>query len=124
MNDSPTEERRHRERSPFRNIWWGAALILVGIAFLPRNMNIVSFDNEWWALFILIPVGGAFITAWQRYQQAGQITAQVVGSCVGGCVLLFVTAMFFFHLNWSVLWPVFLILGGLGALLSSMVARR
>jgi hypothetical protein len=123
MNNSPIEERPPRH-TPFRTLGWGAALILLGVVFLLRNVGWLELNGNWWALFILLPVSGIFFTAWQRYQRLGRLTSGIVSSLLGGCVLLFVMAVFLFNLNWGTIWPVFLIIGGLGALALSWVARK
>jgi len=98
----------------------GAVLVVIGIIFLLQNLNIFDiafpFDN-WWALFILIPAATSFYRVWQDYQQNGRLTNMSRGALVGGFILLFVSAVFLFELDWSKIWPVFLIFAGLSALL-------
>jgi len=43
---------------------------------------------------------------------------------MGGLAMLTVTAIFLMDLEWSRIWPVFLILVGIGALLPSLFGRR
>ena len=47
----------------------------------------------------------------------GRFTPAMSGALTGFLVLTFITLMLFFDLSWSLLWPVFLILAGVGALL-------
>jgi hypothetical protein len=94
----------------------GAVLIFLGLIFLAQNAGLFFFNN-WWALFVLIPAFGSFANALRAYQESGQrLTRQVRGSLVAGTAFLFLTAMLLFSLNWSLLWPVFLILVGVGLL--------
>ena len=109
-------EKHHDDPLPWLG---GAVLVIVGIALLLRNFTGFSLNN-WWALFILIPVVGSFGAAWRDYQNHGW-TAAVRGSLVGGTILLFVMSMFLFSLSWGALWPVFLIIAGVGALLSAVL---
>jgi hypothetical protein len=41
---------------------------------------------------------------------------------LGGLVLTFLAAVFLFNLNFGALWPVFLILGGIGLLLNALLS--
>jgi uncharacterized membrane protein len=51
----------------------------------------------------------------------GQFTGPVIGSLVGGMVLITVTATFLFSMNWAIVLPVILILLGCGVLASGLV---
>jgi len=118
MNE-PTPPRRE---SPGENVAWiaGAVLILLGIIFLVLNLTGLYLAN-WWALFILIPALGSFAAAWRAYQEAGgRFTAAVRGPAIGGLVLLALTFIFLFRLDWGRIWPIFLIIGGLAALFSAL----
>jgi hypothetical protein len=115
------EERRAARGGRFGSAWiGGVVLILLGVIFLAQNLGGFYLGN-WWALFILIPAAGAFGTAWNSYQNAGgQITAAVRGSLFGGLILTLVAGAFLFNLNWGLIWPIFIILAGIGALLSAL----
>jgi len=90
-------------------------LIIIGVLMLLSNFTGLNMGN-WWALFILIPVFGSFGSAWRLYQVHGTMPPEVRGPLLGGVFLLFVFIMFFFGFNWTLFWPVFLILAGIGAL--------
>jgi hypothetical protein len=60
------------------------------------------------------------MAAWR----AGMHPAAISGPLVGGLAMLTVAAIFLFELQWSRVWPVFLILAGIGALLPSLLDRR
>ena len=94
---------------------FGGILIAIGVFLLLRNLTGLNLGN-WWALFILIPAAGSLVSAWKLYEAHGTIDAAVRGPLVGGVILLFVFAMFFFGFNWSLFWPVLMILAGIGAL--------
>jgi hypothetical protein len=98
----------------------GAILIVLGVGFLAQSFGFIDFTN-WWALFIFIPAVGSFAAAWRRYQAAGRLTSGALGSLIGGIVLSAVALGFLFNfqsgLNWNLVWPVLLILGGLALLL-------
>lgn len=101
---------------------WVPGLILVGLGafFLLRNFTDFRLDN-WWALFILIPAFGSLGNFRRAYQRSGRINGEARGSLIGGLILLFVAAIFLFGWNWGAVWPVFLIIAGVGALLSGLL---
>jgi hypothetical protein len=113
-----TSRRDHGSRQP---AWIaGGVLILIGVIFIIRNVS--GFElNNWWALFILIPALGSLGTAWQMFERNGRrFTAASRGPLIGGLILLAVAAAFLFDLDWGRIWPMFLILAGLGAVLTSI----
>jgi hypothetical protein len=118
----PTNEARPSRQRP----GWiaGGVLILVGVVFIIRNVSGLAFDN-WWALFILIPALGSLVTAYQMFERNDRkFTAASRGPLVGGLVLLGVTAVFLFNIDWGKVWPLFIILVGLGVLLSSFERKN
>jgi hypothetical protein len=115
MTSESTHTHHHRDRDDAAPWVFGGVLIVLGVFMLLRNVTGWSFGN-WWALFILIPAIGALAKAWQLYQTYGTVNEQVRGSLIGGIVLTFVFAMFFFGFNWALFWPVILIVIGIGAL--------
>ncbi len=115
-----TQEKQGAAR-PQKPAWIvGGVLIVVGIVFLIRPFTGLVFDN-WWALFILIPAIGSLVTSYQMYQRNGRrFTNASRGPLVGGVLLLGVTAVFLFNLDWGVVWPAFVIILGLGILFSAL----
>ncbi|HEY3343950.1 MAG TPA: hypothetical protein VGJ97_03415 [Anaerolineaceae bacterium] len=98
----------------------GLVLIVIGIVFLLQNLNLLGplpLLRNWWALFILIPAVGAFLRVAQDIQANGRLTGLGRGSLISGLFMGFVSAVFLFDLNWAVIWPIFLIIAGVGALL-------
>ena len=116
---------RHDRRHGQRSAWIaGGVLILIGIVFIIRNVTGLLFNN-WWALFILIPALGSLVTSYQMYERNDRrFTAASRGPLVGGVVLLAVTAVFLFNLDWGVVWPFFVILVGLGVLFSAFERKQ
>jgi hypothetical protein len=121
--EQPSEPRHDDPHSP-RPAWIaGSVLILLGIIFIIRNVAGLSLGN-WWALFILIPALGSLVTAFRMYERNGRrFTSASRGPLIGGLVLLAVSAVFLFNLDWGKVWPLILILGGLGLLLTSFERR-
>jgi hypothetical protein len=98
----------------------GAALILLGVIFMAQNLGVFYLSN-WWALFILLPAFGSFAAAWNSYQANGRLTAAGRGSLIGGGILTLIAAVFLFGLDFGLLWPIFLIVGGLVVLLNALL---
>ncbi|MFQ5630452.1 MAG: hypothetical protein ACE5I1_16900 [bacterium] len=97
---------------------FGLILVLVGVIFMLRNVEIFELDN-WWALFILIPAIASFGNAWSVYKNSGrQMTRQVRSRIVGGLFPLTIALIFLFGLDMGELWPVFIILAGVAVILS------
>jgi hypothetical protein len=99
----------------------GIALVAIGGIMLVQTMGLtdrLNLDFNWWALFLLIPIGSIANSTWQTYQANGErFTREVRSKAVMAAVLSVVFAALMFDLDWERLWPVFLILGGLGILL-------
>ena len=106
-----------------RNSTWaaGGILILIGALYLVRNLTGFDLgDWNWWALFILIPAFAFLTRAWRTYQAEGRLTGATRSPLVTGLVLLLITAIFLLDLSWGTMWPLFLIIAGVGALLAQI----
>ena len=103
------------------NMAWvpGLVLMAIGAIFLLNNFTDFQLDN-WWALFILIPAFGSLGNFWPVYRTPGRLLRAARGSLIGALILFFVAAIFLFGWNWGTVWPFFLIIAGLGALLSGL----
>jgi hypothetical protein len=102
----------------------GIVLVGLGVIFLLQNFGMFYIGN-WWALFILLGTAGAWGSAWHIYQKNGhRITSAVIGSFIGGIFPLAAALIFLFDLDWSTMWPVFLIIAGLSVLSRSFVASN
>ena len=112
LPDLDGEEKDHKA--------WIPGLILIGIGsyFLLTNFTDLRLDN-WWALFILIPALGSLGKAASDWRSHGRLTGEGRGALIGGLILSLVAAAFLFSLDWGLIWPFFLIFGGLGALLGA-----
>ena len=104
------------------NMAWvpGLVLMAIGAIFLLNNFTDFQLDN-WWALFILIPAFGSLGNFWRVYRSHGRMSSDARGSLIGALILFFVAAIFLFGWNWGTVWPFFLIIAGLGALLSGLL---
>lgn len=103
---------------------FGIILIALGGVFLLQNAGIPVLQDNWWALFILIPALATFSAAWTAYRQSGQVTPTVTGLVMGGSVPLAIALVFLFGLSFGQWWPLLLIAAGLAALFGGGVGRR
>ena len=124
-------EQRRAERAEWHtshqsnNSWVGGLiLIAIGAIFLAQNLIPGFYLHNWWALFILIPAIGALSSAYNQYRAAGRVTSSVRSSLTGGLILSFIAAIFLFDWSWGKLWPVFIILIGLGILFNALGERK
>ena len=100
---------------------WVPGLVLIGIGVIFLLNNFTDFElHNWWALFILIPAFGSLGNFWRVYRNQGHIGHDARGSLIGALILFFVAAVFLFGWSWGAVWPFFLIIAGLGALLSGL----
>lgn len=101
---------------------WVPGLVLVGIGALLLLNNFTGFRlQNWWALFILIPAFGSLGNFVRSYNSGGRLSHEARGSLIGSMILFFIAAVFLFGWSWAVVWPFFLIIGGVGALLSALL---
>jgi hypothetical protein len=120
LQPSPVPPSPPRHRHSYLGRWLvGVIVIVVGVALLGENLGWWSAWalHNWWALFILIPAFGSLGGAWRQYQENGRtFGGDVARPLLIGIGLLFVTAFFLFELDWGYVWPVVLILVGIGLL--------
>lgn len=113
LKEQEKSSRRHQDS------WMGGlVLVLIGVAFLIANVSNLRLNN-WWALFILIPLASALVNAWRDYQADGQLSGHARNALLGSLIPTYVAVIFLFSLDWGRYWPGFLILGGVVLLLRS-----
>jgi hypothetical protein len=114
-----------------RHGWWsglasGLVVVLVGVVFLLRNLGIqLPFTglHNWWALFILVGAVPLLVQAAHSYHKDGRISPAVLHSLLSAAAVLLVAAFFLLDMDWSVWWPLWLIYGGLWAMLGASRKR-
>lgn len=98
----------------------GIVFIILGIIFFLNNYDVIDLGYRWWALFFLIPIGFLLNEIWRECRKnEGKLTASIRGSLTGLIVLVTIMLIFLLHLPWGVMWPVFIIIGGLAILLNA-----
>jgi uncharacterized membrane protein HdeD (DUF308 family) len=113
------ERREKRARDPWRGLFWGLLLILVGVLFFVNQQG-TDWDVLW--KYLLIGLGAIFIIDgivhyWSTSSRDGHF-----GRFIPGIVLLFVGLAFLF--NFSQWWPIILIAIGVIILISFVFRRR
>ncbi len=97
----------------------GVIIIVIGIAFLLMNFDVIELGNRWWTLFLLIPIGSMGADLWNRWQRNGKkYSPDMSGSLIGLLSVSTVMIIFVFHLHWGMMWPLFIIIAGISVFLS------
>lgn len=93
----------------------GLIMIGLGLIFMLQAFDVFSMDwGKIWPLFILIPGFVLIFSAWREYAQDGDFDR---GQAFSGVMAILVGLIFFFDWDWGKVWPLFLIVPGLGMLL-------
>jgi len=101
------------------SLWIGLVFIGGGAIALLNQMGVLSFEFNWWAFLILIPAIGSFSGAYNRYRATNNLFDMSV--MMPAVIGLFMVGLAFnlligkgWNFNWSLYWPIILILIGLG----------
>jgi len=100
------EQNKRDSYSPFI----GLAFTVIGLLLLLRNLDVIRIGHRWWALFFLIPIGYLL----SDLMHGGQHRRSLIGLVT----LVSMMVILLLGLNWAVVWPVFIIIGGLSFLLA------
>jgi len=117
MEETNETNKRNKNQSP--NLWLGLVFVFGGVALIINQLNLLPFELNWWALFIMLPAAGMLNGAYNRFRANDNqfstdigITALIGLFMVGLSFSLLVDASW--NINWSLLWPAMIILIGLG----------
>lgn len=94
-------------------------LILFGSVFLLSNLGILALHN-WWALFLWLPAVGALEKAWYTWQTRGRVTRRVRRHLTGAAIWGILGLVFLFDLSWGLIWPLLIIVWGVGLLFQGL----
>lgn len=118
MNDYPEKPKRGLSDSrSISNPKLVPGLIMIGLGtiFLLEALDLFSMDwSKIWPLFILVPGVFLLVNAWREYAQDGDFDR---GQAFSGVMAILVGVIFFFDMDWGKVWPLFLIVPGIGMLL-------
>ena len=93
--------------------------IIVGVGLIASNIGGFEFDN-WWVLFMFIPVALFVRNIYMDYQANGRLTSASTGAIIASMAIILVAATFVFEaITWSMIWPVGLIFAGISMYLSN-----
>lgn len=116
-----TKDHSFRFRHPYR-FFPAVPIIAIGVLFLMSNLGV---DLGWlrhhnaWALFLFIGAVPPLTLAYERWRRNGGFDAMVAYYLLGATAVALVAVMFLAELDWSVWWPLFIILGGLYSLVGN-----
>ena len=109
------------------SLWIGLIFIFGGIAVLLNQLNLLPFELNWWALFIMLPAAGFLSRAYNRFRSNEYLFS--MDAAIPALIGLFLVTLSFsllvgaaWNINWSLFWPVIIILIGLGMIFGR--ARR
>ena len=123
-NNANEPEHRYREQHGPALPVLGFVVVAVGAVFLARNFGLYfPLPDRWWAIFILIPAGGALVSAARAYSVDGRLSSRVIGAATVGLLLLVTAMILYLDLEWDKFWPVMVIIVGL-AIIARSTRRR
>lgn len=105
------------KRSYGGGLFWGALLILVGLAFLLDHMGIISIDHFWRFWPMLLIVAGVCNVTTPEHRFWGILL-------IAAGILLQLNQLGIAHFGWADFWPVVLIAAGLMVIWSSLTSRK
>ena len=106
-----------------RGITTGLVLVVLGAVFLLHSFGVPGVESVW-PLILLVPATACGAAAVVMTAEAGwRVSQAAVGPLVGCLYMLLLTAVFFFRLDWRQVWPAFLVVAGIAALISAATYR-
>lgn len=107
----------HLGRRGTSGLFWGAFLVLGGVALLLDHMGIISVDRLWrfWPLLLVCVGIPNFMQREHRFWGTALIAAGVI---------LQLNELGIAHFKWNDIWPILLILAGVMLMWGAIEARR
>lgn len=107
-------------------VWIGAAGMLLGVAFLLKNLGIYDFNqvlgDRWYAWLILIPGIGTLVNAFLLYRAEGNKINIAVRVMIGfGIIIITLAVLMIVGIAWSILGPLMIIGAGLAFIISAFL---
>ena len=114
--------RRHHQPGGIKGVWWGLLLVFVGAVLFFQQLGFLGGGFNWWAMFIFLPAIGSLNAAWTAFRRNdGVFTAGVRSALGGGLIVLTVAILLLFDMDWSIWWPLMLVMPGFAIFLNGMV---
>jgi len=104
----------------FKNILWGAVLVILGLVLGGNVLGITDIDiffDGWWTLFIIVP---CFIGLFEEKEK----TWNIVGLIVGIALFLACRDLFDFAILWKLLIPGILVALGISIIFKDTVKGK
>ena len=120
------KDRQYVKRFMRMGIWIGAGAILVGGAFLLKNLHIYDVSlllgNRWYAWLILLPGIGNLINAYLLYREKGNKVSIAVRVLLGfGLIIIILAVLMLIGLAWNILGPLMVIGAGMAFIISAFL---
>lgn len=115
MSKETDEIKRTEARNASQNKYpiAAAAFIIAGIALVIANISGMQLTN-WWALFMIIPIGFFAQYIYDDYQTNGRLTQHSTGSIIViVCIVAGAAAFLFEAVTWGNIWPLGLVIAGI-----------
>lgn len=113
----PIRPQPNRTVGSFRwRLFPAVAIVALGVLFLLNNLGYpLDFldHGNWWAIFILCAALAPLTRAYEVYRAHGHFDAEVAYCTLCGATVAVVGVVFLAGLDWTVWWPLFVIIGGL-----------
>jgi len=110
------ENKENKKQSS--NLWLGLIFVFGGIALIINQLNLLPFELNWWALFIMLPAAGMLNGAYNRFRANDNLFTTDIG--ITALIGLFMVGLSFsllvgtsWKINWGLLWPAIIIVIGL-----------
>lgn len=103
----------------FNNLLWGVVLVLIGLIVGGNSLGIINvniFFTGWWTLFIIVP---CFIGLFQESK-----TGSIIGLLIGVGLLLACRDIINFDLIWKLLFPIILVIVGVGIIFRDTFRKK
>jgi hypothetical protein len=120
------KDRENIKRFMSLGSWFGAGAILLGTAFLLKNLtNIdvaVLLGNRWYAWLVLLPGIGNLVNAFLLYRAEGNKVTMGVRVLIGlGLIIIILAVLMLIGVAWNVLGPLMIIGVGLAFIISAFL---
>jgi hypothetical protein len=120
------KERQNIKRFMSMGIWFGAGALLLGVAFLLKNLQIMdvtaTLGDRWYAWLVLLPGVGNLVNAFLLYRAEGNKVSMGVRVLVGlGLIIIILAVLMLAGVAWNILGPIMIIAAGLAFIISAFL---
>ena len=110
---SDMKELKNEEKDNNNNTVMALVFIAVGVVLVASNVVGFEFQN-WWALFLLIPISQFAKSIYDDYQENGTVTARSTGAIITTLAISAAAVIFLVDaITWGMVWPIGLIFAGI-----------